>query len=417
MKRFFLQVYVLAMVGVLAAMLAIEHINNRFYAHDLEAEYLDYSALLVSAIRREIAAGGEESAVMAWWHDALEEHEGVNLALVERTAADTKARVATLSISEARDSIDVHVPFDETRVLSVSMEDAATPAALAAYYGGYILIYAVLAGLCAWWVWRLWRQIEPLRLHARQVAEGHYDAQLPPVTVSAFSDLHHDLTQMTRSLEQKTRENHVLTAAIHHELRTPITRLRLALDMAMTARDREAVPELLGDMDESLSHLSVLMEDLLLLSRLRLADHTLPTEPLVLDALVQRCIDSVQDARIVAELAPATLVGHRALLERAICNVLENACKHARTKIEVRLQSDVHGLVLQIGDDGPGIPEEEREWVLQPFYRIDKHRTRDAGGTGLGLALADLALRASGAHWHIGRSSLGGAAIHVEWRR
>lgn len=417
MKRFFLQVYLLSMGVLLAAMLAIETINNRFYAHDLETEYLGYSALLVSAMQREIAAGADESTVMAWWQEAALEHEGVELKWVKRDTDEEAPRITRLDISEARDSIEVQVPFDATRMLSVSMEDTATPLALAAYYGGYILIYIVLAGLCAWLAWRLWRQIEPLRLHARRVAEGHYDAPLPSVTVSAFSGLHHDLSQMTQSLNQKTRENHILTAAIHHELRTPITRLRLALDMAQTARDPDAVPELLSDMDESLSQLSVLMEDLLLLSRLRLADHSLPVAPFALDALVQRCIDSVQDARITAELVPCELVGHRALLERALCNVLENACKHARDSIEVRLQQDAHALVLQIGDDGPGIPEEEREWVLQPFYRIDRHRARDVGGTGLGLALADLALRASGAHWHIGRSRLGGAAIHVEWRR
>ncbi|MBI2379815.1 MAG: hypothetical protein HYV16_03545 [Gammaproteobacteria bacterium] len=417
MKRFFLQVYSLIMGCLLAAMLAVDYFNNGFYASEVEDEYLKYAAMLTQAIRRDIERGSDEAESLAWWRRQLHENDEIELDVIPLEPGMAQAYVKTIVITEAEDRLDVIAPFDSTRALSFSVYDRAEPGALWAYYGGYVAIYAVLAALLYALTHRLYRHLDEIRRQAQRVADGDYSAALPAPRVAAFIELHDDLNRMTRALAEKTQENHVLTAAIHHELRTPLTRLRLALDMALTTPRPQEIPELLQDMDGALTELSQLMEDLLTLSRLRLAQTPPPREDVALDRLLAQCALRLDDARIQMNLVRCQVHANRPLLERAISNLLENACKYAHQHIAVTLTRLGDDIELEISDDGPGIPEEARVWVRQPFFRVDKHRNRRTGGVGLGLAIADLALKDSGAQWTIGTSAWGGASFRLRWRR
>lgn len=247
------------------------------------------------------------------------------------------------------------------------------------------------------------------------MAEGDYRPPAAVPTLDAFHTLHQDLGRMSAALEQKTRDNQLLTAAIHHELRTPLTRLRLALDMAQFSRQPDQVPPLLDEMDAALGDLSQLMDDILTLSRLRLAQQAAPRSLIQLDALVQHCATRLDDARLTLVLTPCQLEANPPLLERAISNLLENACKYGSQQVQVSLRRTAADIELDIEDDGPGIPADQRQLVRQPFYRLDQHRHRSVGGVGLGLAITDLALRESGANWTIDSSALGGTAMRLRW--
>lgn len=417
MKRLFLQVYGLIMVSLLTAMLATEHFNNWFYAQEVEGEYLKKAIMLTQAIRRDIAEGRNEAESLAWWRQHLDESAEIDLEVTPLEQGMTQAYVKTIAITEAEDQLEVITPFDATRALRFYVHDRAEPGALLAYYSGYVLIYLLLAALLYALTHLLYRYIDEIRRQAQRVADGDYSTMLPAPRFAAFIKLHDDLNRMTHALAEKTQENHLLTAAIHHELRTPLTRLRLALDMALTTPRAQEVPELLQGMDDALNELSHLMEDLLTLSRLRLAQQPPPREDVALDQLLAQCAMRLDDARIHLHLIPCHLHVNRPLLERALSNLLENACKYARQRITISLTLIGDDVELDISDDGPGIPEEAREWVRQPFFRVDKHRNRRTGGVGLGLAIADLALKDSGAQWTIGASAWGGASFRLRWRR
>lgn len=417
MKRLFLQVYGLIVVGLLVAILATEQLKILIYAHEVEAEYLNKAVMWTQAIRRDIAQGRNEAESLAWWRRQLHDNTETDIEVTPIQPGMTHAYVKTIAITEAEDQLEVITPFDATRALRFKVYDRAEPGAIWAYYGGYVLIYLLLAALLYALTHLLYRHIEGIRRQAQRVADGDYSTMLPPPRVPAFIKLHDDLNRMTRALAEKTQENHLLTAAIHHELRTPLTRLRLALDMALTTTRAQEVPELLQDMDDALNELSHLMEDLLTLSRLRLAQQPPPRENVALDQLLAQCAMRLDDARIHLNLVPCHLHANRPLLERALSNLLENACKYARQRISISLTLIGDDIELDISDDGPGIPEEAREWVRQPFFRVDKHRNRRTGGVGLGLAIADLALKDSGAQWTIGASAWGGASFRLRWHR
>lgn len=415
MKRLFFQVYALIMGGMLAALLAMNYLNNSFYEREIEGKYLKKAVMLTQAIQRDIARGGGEKEVLAWWTAQLRNNE-MALQLVPLERSVTRAYVKKIDVTEAEDLLEVVVPFDAGRALRFNVDDRSEPVAMWAYYSGYVLLYLLLAALIYVLTYRLYRHIDEVRQQAQRVADGDYRLVMPAPANQAFAGLHSDLNRMTGALAEKTQENHLLTAAVHHELRTPLTRLRLALDMALTTSRPQEVPELLQEMDGALSELSQLMDDLLTLSRLRLAGQAPPREEVALDQLLERCAARLDDSRIQLSLLPCRLHANRPLLERALSNLVENACKYAQQRIAITLTASGGHIELDISDDGPGIPEEAREWVRQPFFRVDKHRSRSTGGVGLGLAIADLALKDSGAQWTIGASPWGGAAFRLRWQ-
>jgi signal transduction histidine kinase len=415
MKRLFLQVYSIIMGSLLIAMVATEHFNNWFYTHEVEAEYLNNAIMLTQAIRRDIAIGDSEAGSLDWWRRQLHDYDEIELEVTPLEPGMTHAYVKKITITEAEDQLEVITPFDATRALIFSVRDRAEPGALWAYYSGYVFLYLLLAVLLYVLTHRLYRYINEVRRHAQRVADGDYSASQSKPRFAAFVELHDDLNRMTQKLAEKTQENHLLTASIHHELRTPLTRLRLALDMALTTPREQEIPELLQDMDSALNELSHLMESLLTLSRLRLAQQPPPREDVALDQMLEECTARFDDARIQLNLMPCHLYANRQLLERAFSNLIENACKYAHQHITISLMLVGDDIELNISDDGPGIPEEAREWVRQPFFRVDKHRNRCTGGVGLGLAIVDLALKDSGAQWTIGASAWGGASFHLKW--
>lgn len=404
------------MTGLLVAMVATELISGWFYEREVESKYLHKAVMLTQAIQRDIVLGGNEAESLAWWHARLEQYDEIDFALTEIDPGLTQAYVRKLDISEAEDVLEIVTPFDATHALRFSIHDRTEPGGLWAYYGGYVLIYLILGALLYFLTHLLYRYIEGVRIQAQRVAQGDYSATLPTPRFVAFSGLHADLNHMTRALRDKTRENHLLTAAIHHELRTPLTRLRLALDMATITSHAQDIPGLLRDMDYALNELSGLMEDLLTLSRLRLTQQPPPPEDIALDRVVADLIERADDTRIKAELVACHLYANRALLERALSNLIENARKYARQRIAITLVQHDDNIAFEINDDGPGIPEDAIEWVRQPFFRVDTHRNRRTGGVGLGLAIADLALKDSGAVWTIGRNAWGGASLRLQWR-
>lgn len=415
MKIFFLQIYGLIMGFLLLTLLAIHALNNYFYTREVQDDYVKEAEMLTRAIHRELGRGGREKEILEWWGEQLSESDAIDINFIPRPSGIKHAYVQKTVITEAEDKLEVIVPFDTHRALRFSVHDRSQLETVWFYYGGYASLYLLLAPLLYALTHFLYRHIEAIRLQAQRVANGNYSTSIPPTSIPTFSSLYRDLNFMTKMIYEKTKENQIFTGAIHHELRTPLTRLRLALDMARTTRHAQEVPDLLEDMNVALDEISHLTEDLLTLSRLRLAQQPIPHEMLALDELLEKCVARLDDGRIQLNLTPYHVYANRPLLERALNNLLENACKFAREQILISLDQKNDKIELDISDDGPGIPEEVREQVKQPFFRVGKNRGRYRGGIGLGLAIADMAFKDSGAQWEIGTSSLGGTSCRVRW--
>lgn len=197
------------------------------------------------------------------------------------------------------------------------------------------------------------------------------------------------VNELLARLESATLQRRAFVADASHELRTPITGLRTRIELALAApEDGDAVDTLrhsLADIDR----LHRIVEDLLVLARLDSGDVPI-REPVDLGALVEAEAGlRSPPVPMTVKAEPGLIVGgSRQRLGRAVRNLLANAERYAAARIEVEVRADGDGAVVEVHDDGPGIPFADRDRVFERFARLDPSRSRDRGGSGLGLPIA-----------------------------
>ncbi|MEV4560005.1 HAMP domain-containing sensor histidine kinase [Kitasatospora sp. NPDC049285] len=244
---------------------------------------------------------------------------------------------------------------------------------------------------------RALRPVEAIRAEVAEITGHDLHRRVPvPHTGDEVAHLAVTVNATLDRLEDAGLRQRRFIADASHELRSPIAVLRTQLEVALAHPDPDLWPELLADALQDTVRLQDLAADLLLLARLDAAD-PVATELLDLDVLFADTLAARGPDRIPvhAELAPGIrVVGNRTWLSRLLTNLVDNAQRYADRRIEVRLtaQRGVTGAVLEVCDDGPGIPLADRERVFERFTRLDDARSRELGGAGLGLAIArDLA--------------------------
>ena len=257
----------------------------------------------------------------------------------------------------------------------------------------FVLSMLVMAvAVLALSVWVVRRLTAPLTVFARAAERLGVDVNAPPLpergpvevrrAVRTFNEMQ---VRLRRFIDDRTR----MLAAISHDLRTPITRLRLRSEFV---EEGEQQDKMRADLDE----MEAMISSLLSFARDDAAEE--PRDVVDLTALVQSVCDNMTDTGRSVEFDQG---GRRPVacrpiaLRRALANVIENAAKygeHARVRL---LESDGQ-TTIQIDDDGPGIPEGEAERVFEPFYRLERSRSRETGGAGLGLCIARTIIRAHG---------------------
>ncbi|MBF2054503.1 MAG: hypothetical protein IGS03_13740 [Candidatus Sericytochromatia bacterium] len=200
---------------------------------------------------------------------------------------------------------------------------------------------------------------------------------------------------MTAKIEAMIAEKQRLVADVSHELRSPLARLRVSLELL----DKEARgnPRYIHKTIQEVQNLDQLINDLLDLSGLELNPHQQTLERIPLQALLNESIEAHQllfdKHRLQLQLQwpehQISILGRRDLLERALNNLLSNLLKYAPegSPTEISLFVRDQQVSLRVRDHGPGLSAEELAKVGQPFYRPDSSRTRKTGGTGLGLAI------------------------------
>jgi len=170
-------------------------------------------------------------------------------------------------------------------------------------------------------------------------------------------------------------------SAISHDLKTPLTRLRLRMELVPDAVTREAMLRDVAELEQMVAST---------LDFIRGLENTERSQPTDVDALLESVCEDLRALGheiVVTGRAAAPLPAQPQALKRCLANLVENACKYGG-RADIRLDDGPTELVVRIRDAGPGIAPAELERVFEPFYRLDGSRSRDTGGTGLGLAIA-----------------------------
>ncbi|MDX3101724.1 sensor histidine kinase [Nonomuraea angiospora] len=278
---------------------------------------------------------------------------------------------------------------------------------------------AVLTAGVGWIAWevtgRILRPMEAVRSQLATITLNHLSDRIAePEGDDEIARLIHTLNQTLLRLERATHEQRRFVADASHELRTPLAGLRVKLEEAQIhpqGRDVDALlTETLGDVDR----LQAIMADLLMLAGLG-SGASRVREKVDLKDLTRTELGRRADRiPVQANLAEGvTVEGVSSQLTRVLTNLLDNAQRHARDKIEVEVRRDGGQAVMAVRDDGPGIPEADRERVFERFTRLDAARSRGHGGTGLGLAIACDVVRSHSGTIEVLDSPYGGACFEV----
>lgn len=259
----------------------------------------------------------------------------------------------------------------------------------------FLVMTITAAALILWAVRRL---ILPIRALAEAADRLGRDVNAPPLPERGPTEIAtaaHAFNTMAERIRRFVRDRTQMLAAISHDLRTPITRLRLRAEFM---EDDEQRRKMLADLDE----MEAMITATLAFARDEAAAE--PTVPLDLAALCRTVLDEATDAQPeaaerVAYAGPERLVvmARPMALKRAIANLVGNALTYGgAARLALVPSAAGQPLRLTVDDDGPGIPPAELESVFQPFRRLEASRNRETGGTGLGLPIARNILRAHG---------------------
>lgn len=263
--------------------------------------------------------------------------------------------------------------------------------------GGSLLVSALI-----WlpYVRGITRTLAGMSAAAGNIAEGQFHGVPDVRRPDELGVLGGSIRSMAGRLEYFVSEQRRFLGAIAHELASPLARARLALGVA---EEKAAGPDRppLRDVEEELAVLSGLVNELLSFSKASLQSGALARAEVTLRDLVGEVIAREARHGAVENAIPPGLkvLANREMLDRAIANLLRNAVRYAGIDGPIRCEAETKegAPTLRILDQGPGIPEEHLERIFEPFYRPDTARSREAGGSGLGLTIARTCLEAFGA--------------------
>ncbi len=402
----------------------------------MEAGLVSTARQEVAAIRAQLADGVSPQQVVITGRDdivvQLVDGDGVVV------ASDHRATLGQPLLSQAGVARDLHVPGqrdhytvvarriaedDQVRMVvvgrSTEQTDRArdTTALLLAF--SVPVVVALLAAIVWISIGRALRPVEAMRREADAITSAHLDRRLAlPPGDDEIPRLAVTLNEMLDRIDLSHRLQRQFVSDASHELRSPLAVIRQAAEVARSYPDRVAVGGLADDVLAESQRLESLVAALLLLARLDDADGPEADDLVDLDDLVLAEVARVgrSGARVpvdVSQVSGGQVLGSEILLAQVVRNLVGNAVRHATSQVWVRLAERDGWVEMFVDDDGAGVPAELREHVFERFVRLDEARAREAGGAGLGLAIARTIVELSGGTVELGSAPAGGARFSV----
>jgi len=262
----------------------------------------------------------------------------------------------------------------------------------------HVFMMAAAVLLCYWLAFHLTSPVRALQKSVEQFGRGDLSAR-------AGSNRRDELGQLARTFDRMADRITTLLAAerrllldISHELRSPLARLGVAVELARSGEDLNAA---LNRIQKESDRLNALVGQLLQVTRAEGDPNSLKHTPVRLDELVQQLVDesTIEASAHGCELKyekhePVTVLGDPEMLRRAVENVIRNAIRYSprQTAVEVSIGRNNGKAVVDVRDRGPGVPDDSLPRLIDAFYRVESDRDRSSGGIGLGLSIARRAI-------------------------
>lgn len=335
----------------------------------------------------------------------------------------------------------IHVSFDDDGYLAVAVRADTAPA-------GYIVIVAhaldqvaesrqalttllatglpILLLVLAGTTWRVvggaLAPVEAIRKEVDEVSATELYRRVPqPVGDDEIARLAATMNRMLARLESARLRQQQFVSDASHELRSPMASIRAHVEVALRHPDRVTTSDLAGTVLAESLRVQQLVGNLLVLARADEQSSAHVLESVDLDDLVfseaQRLRDRATVVMDTTSVSAGRVRGDASLLRRVVGNLLDNAGRHATSRVDVRLREVGDSVLLRVQDDGAGVAPKDRDAVFARFSRLDDARSRDAGGAGLGLAIVAEVVASHGGTVSLTESSSGGASFEIRLPR
>ncbi|MCU0708062.1 MAG: ATP-binding protein [Pirellula sp.] len=275
-------------------------------------------------------------------------------------------------------------------------------------------------------------QLQQVESAAQAFAGGNLRARVDESHIGSARNLARAFNQMASRTETMVRTQRELLQAVSHELKTPLARIRFSMDLASTATDDVQRNRRLEAIDQAVEDLDGLVEELVSYVRMENASvvdrRELVSVTEVLDSLIDRHRCLYPDMDFCWTSSPSheipsgdsiSVMADRAAFHRALGNLIGNAARFAKSRVEVKVIPSLRTVCIDIEDDGPGIPETERQRVLEPFVRLEdqpeERASKTGAGVGLGLAIVKRTIEQHAGSLEIGVSEQGGCRVRTCW--
>ncbi|MBA3338450.1 MAG: HAMP domain-containing histidine kinase [Geodermatophilaceae bacterium] len=282
---------------------------------------------------------------------------------------------------------------------------------------GVPLLVVIVGGATFVIAGRSLRPVEAIREQVARISAQDLSERVPVApTDDEVGRLAQTMNDMLGRLEAAQRTQRQFVADASHELRSPITALHAGLQGLTVHPDPTGLPMLCEELLAETARLDRLVGSLLMLARADERGLPLHVEDVDLDDLAQRQRARLRRGTGLAvrgRVDPVRVHGNRHQLAQVIRNLVDNAERHASSRVDISVFTDGSDAVVEVADDGPGIRVADRERVFHRFVRLDDHRNASLGGSGLGLAIVAEVVASHGGTVAVTESELGGARLRI----
>lgn len=264
---------------------------------------------------------------------------------------------------------------------------------------------------------RALRPVEAIRRRVAGIDAEQLGQRVPvPSARDEVGRLAETMNSMLDRLESSAAAQRRFVSDASHELRSPLATVRTTMEVAQVHPEITDWPALTQVVLDESARMQTLVADMLLLARSDEGGLQLRRTEVDLDDLCEQEVARLRrlGVTVSAEIHPVRVMGDADRLARVLRNLADNAARHAATRLRFHLRADGQVAVLDVGDDGPGIPLDQRARVFERFVRLDESRTRTSGGTGLGLPIVQQIVQAHGGTVSVREGPEGGAVLRVE---
>jgi signal transduction histidine kinase len=338
--------------------------------------------------------------------------DGLHIGMPEQTSPFGRIRFSALSLNGPDGRYTILVG-EGSATIAATVRTVVVALALAAPF-----VIAVSAAATYLLVRRSMRSVDEIRSRVADISASDLTGRVPvPESRDEIAALAVTMNEMLARIEAGHAAQQRFVGDASHELRSPLTTIISALEVAVTHPELLSADLAAGTLIPEAQRMKALIEDLLLLARADERGLTVANDDVDLDDLASAEVRRLRrdtSLEVRANITPARLTGDADALSRVLRNLFDNAARHAISCVEVGVRPADGCVIVGVGDDGPGIPQGDRSRVFDRFVRLDADRSRSGGGTGLGLAIVREIVMAHGGTVSIGDRTGGGTVVNVQ---